>query len=150
MVDRIYDFKKVISSANSLIVLGPRGSGKSYYIGNLLNSEKFESMSINLLSRDEYSKYLSFPSALYEEVKSKISELAKGQLVVFIDEIQLVAELLYEIHRLIEELKGKVVFIVTGSSARKLKRNDVNLLAGRLFSFDFFPFSMQEVDCSTT
>lgn len=150
MTHRIYKFDNLITSANSLLILGPRGSGKSYYFKELLAKKSYPHIVIDLLSREQFSKYVSFPSALYEEVATRVNQLAReDQLVVFIDEIQLIPDLLFEIHRLIEDLRSKAVFILTGSSARKLKREKVNLLAGRLFSLRFFPFSFLEVDCST-
>jgi len=69
-----------------------------------------------------------------------------GSLCVFIDEIQKVPLLLDEIHLLIEKYKKRVVFILTGSSARKLKSENVNLLAGRAIKIPFFKFSFEEID----
>jgi uncharacterized protein len=66
--------------------------------------------------------------------------------VVFIDEIQRVPALLDEIHSLLESNKGKLQFLLTGSSARKLKRSGANLLAGRALSARLHPLCSLEVD----
>lgn len=62
---------------------------------------------------------------------------------VIIDEVQRVPELLHEVHRLIETRKTH--FILTGSSARKLKRKNVNLLAGRALTYNLFPLTVEEL-----
>jgi predicted AAA+ superfamily ATPase len=69
----------------------------------------------------------------------------KEQFYVFIDEIQKCPELLDEVHHLIEKFDRKILFILTGSSARKLKKASVNMLAGRAWQFFLFPFTHIEV-----
>ncbi len=72
------------------------------------------------------------PSRLLHEVRAALSRVpAKKSLLVAIDEIQKLPALLDEVHLLIEEFKGRLCFVLTGSSARKLKRSGANLLAGR-------------------
>ncbi len=63
----------------------------------------------------------------------------------FIDEIQKCPELLDEVHYLIEKFRGRVSFVLTGSSARKLKRVSVNMLAGRAWQYFLFPFTHVEL-----
>lgn len=58
-----------------------------------------------------------------------------------VDEIQKLPPLLDEIHSLIKQYSGKLKFILTGSSARKLKRQGTNLLAGRAWMFHLFPLT---------
>ena len=65
------------------------------------------------------------------------------ETTVVIDEIQKVPGLLNEVHRIIEE--RKLFFILSGSSARKLRKSSVNLLAGRAITFYLFPFVSKEV-----
>lgn len=67
-------------------------------------------------------------------------------MLIFIDEIQLIPKLLNEVHRAIEDFQTQCTFLLTGSSARKLKRENANLLAGRAIRCDFFPISHQEYD----
>jgi predicted AAA+ superfamily ATPase len=66
-----------------------------------------------------------------------------------IDEIQRIPALLNEVQRCIEAFKPNIVFILTGSSARKLKKEDANLLAGRAIKQDFLALSSDEIDFST-
>lgn len=65
--------------------------------------------------------------------------------MVFIDEIQKFPALLDEIHTLLEKYKNQISFIMTGSSARKIKRAQANLLAGRAWSFHLFPLTHIEI-----
>jgi len=63
--------------------------------------------------------------------------------IIVIDEIQRIPELLNEVHRLIED--KKIRFLLTGSSARKLRRGKVNLLAGRAWTAELFPLIRKEI-----
>lgn len=145
MTERKYNILKLLNNGNSVLVLGPRGSGKSFFINHLLDSKfKKNSIRINLLINDDFITYLNNPSLLHKQVKSNLA-IEKERLCIFIDEIQLIPELLNEVHSLIEELGEKVIFILTGSSARKLKRKDANLLAGRALLIDFYPLSNFEL-----
>ena len=76
------------------------------------------------------------------EIEDMIAHLKKEN-VVFIDEIQKIPDLLDEVHRLIEDKKIK--FILTGSSARKLRQHRVNLLAGRAIMRRMYPISLKEM-----
>lgn len=72
------------------------------------------------------------------------SEKARARTTVIIDEVQKIPELLNEVHSLIEEFPNSQ-FILTGSSARKLKQSSVNLLAGRAISKRMYPFILPEL-----
>ena len=78
---------------------------------------------LDLLESDLYTELLASPQRL----ERKIPPDYRGWVVI--DEVQKVPELLDEVHRLIE--RKRLRFSLTGSSARKLKRKGVNLLAGR-------------------
>jgi predicted AAA+ superfamily ATPase len=117
----------------SFFLLGPRGTGKSYF----LRSKFPDALYIDLLKDEDYQRLLSNPSRLVEYIGSKKFEW------IIIDEIQKIPALLDEVHRLIENKKQK--FILTGSSARKLKRGGANLLAGRAISIHSYPFSAEEL-----
>ena len=78
------------------------------------------------------------PSLIYQET----AHLAAGTWVI-VDEIQKVPALLNEVHRIIEEKKLR--FILSGSSARKLRESGVNLLAGRALTYNMFPLVSKEV-----
>ena len=73
-----------------------------------------------------YTKLLASPRRLSESIPSSFKQW------IIIDEIQKIPALLDEVHRLIE--KRRLKFILTGSSARRLKSKNVNLLAGRAFT----------------
>jgi len=125
----------------SLFLFGPRQTGKSTLIKHLLL--KIDHIEINLLEGDVLLKYKTNPGLLSDEIKFIMKK--KDKLTVFIDEIQKSPELLDEIHLLIEDFKGRVFFILTGSSARKLKRSSVNMLAGRAWEFQLFPLTHFEL-----
>ena len=84
-------------------------------------------------------RFFHHPHDLYEVVKA----LPKNIPYVVIDEIQKVPSLLDEVHRLIEETDK--IFILTRSSARKLKHGGANLLAGRAFVYHLYPLSFIEL-----
>ncbi|MDC0980306.1 AAA family ATPase [Bdellovibrionales bacterium] len=114
----------------SFFLFGPRATGKSTLIRQLLPSVEV----IDLLKPQEYGDFLKNPTLL--------SERAHQSLVV-IDEIQKLPHLLDEVHRLIEN--KHVTFLLTGSSARKLKRGGANLLAGRAWWAELFPLTSHEI-----
>ena len=135
--------EKNLRKNKSLLILGPRGSGKTYYINNLL-LEFNNVFKIDLLNNELYIRYLKNPELLMGEINLKIID---GEvLYIFIDEIQRIPQLLNEVHRSIEEYKEQIVFILTGSSARKLKSHGANLLAGRALLMPFYPINMFEID----
>jgi predicted AAA+ superfamily ATPase len=93
---------------------------------------------VDLLQSDVFGEYASRPSLLRERFAKE-----KHPLVV-IDEIQKVPALLDEVHWLIENTAQ--AFLMTGSSARKLRRGHANLLAGRAWRRQMLPLTLQEVD----
>jgi len=118
----------------TFLLLGPRGTGKSTWLA----SNAVASLSIDLLHSEQYYRYKARPSLLRDDV----AHLVRGDWVV-IDEAQRVPDLLHEVHSLYET-KG-LQFALTGSSARKLKRADTDLLAGRAIRCDFFPLTWAEI-----
>jgi predicted AAA+ superfamily ATPase len=120
-----------ILAKKSCFLLGPRQSGKSWLIRNTLPSCPV----IDLLSHQQFVRLSRNPERLRDNC-------VDGQSVV-IYEIQKLPVLLDEVHRLIEE-RG-VRFLLTGSSARKLRRGGVNLLGGRAWVRNIHPFSAQEL-----
>ena len=127
------ELKKIGSSA---FLFGPRGTGKSTWIKK---NYKTNTVVYDLLNTSELIRFSREPSLLYQET----AHLAPGSWVV-VDEIQKVPGLLNEVHRIIEE--KKINFILSGSSARKLKEAGVNLLAGRALTYNLFPFVSKEVN----
>ncbi len=116
----------------SFFLFGPRSIGKSW----LLKKFKPENtLVVNLLSSDTYLRLADQPSLL--------EEMSDGFKLTVIDEIQKLPILLDEVHRLIEEKSQ--VFILTGSSARKLKRDHANMLGGRAPQFHLMALTSNEI-----
>lgn len=117
----------------SFFLFGARGTGKTSWV-----KEHFpDAIFFDLLHDDTYTELLARPSRLEE----RIPENYVGWIVI--DEIQKVPALLNEVHRLIESRKIK--FILTGSSARSLRRKGVNLLAGRALTYHLYPLTALEL-----
>ncbi len=129
MYDRIFTPPK-----QSFFLFGPRGTGKSTLLKKLFPGAHF----FNLLMERKFQTYLVNPEQFYNEVQA----LEAGTWIV-VDEIQRLPGLLNYVHQLIEEKKWK--FILTGSSARKLRKAGVNLLAGRALTKALFPFVPYEL-----
>jgi len=96
---------------------------------------------INLLPQQTYFTYLRNPAIFRQEVLAHQKKV--GQFTCVIDEIQKLPLLLDEVHDLIEN--HKIRFILTGSSARKLKRGAANLLAGRANTYHLYPLTSTEL-----
>jgi|JRYL01.1.fsa_nt_gb predicted AAA+ superfamily ATPase len=120
------------TASRSLFLFGPRQTGKSTLIRQQLAGEQ----TISLLESDTYLALQRAPHRLREWC-TKV-----GGLVV-IDEIQKLPHLLDEVHWLIEERRQR--FLLTGSSARKLRAGGVNLLGGRARSLSFHPLTCHEL-----
>lgn len=130
-ISRILDLRSVLER-KSCFLLGPRQTGKSWLIKAHLPQARI----YNLLDVEMYRALSRRPSLIREELRED------GEIVV-VDEIQKLPELLNEIHLAIEERKAR--FLMTGSSARKLRRQGVNLLGGRAKSISFHPFVSAEL-----
>lgn len=126
------------SKNNSFFLFGARGTGKSTFIQQQFLTPK-NALKIDLLDPELEDRYARSPMRLYDEIASK----PKAWTWIFIDEVQKVPRLLDVIHKSIEDLDVK--FILTGSSARKLKRGGANLLAGRAFLYSLFPLTEREL-----
>jgi len=120
----------------SFFLFGPRATGKTSLIREQLAQNV---LSINLLRSDLFMRLNANPSLLED-----IIETAQNKdTIIVIDEVQKIPLLLDEVHRLIEEKKIK--FLLTGSSARKLRKSNVNLLAGRAWEANLFPLIKNEI-----
>ena len=118
---------------SSCFLFGPRGTGKSTWIGRHFADARL----YDLLNTTEALRLAREPGALFREAAG----LAAGDWVV-LDEVQRVPDLLNEVHRLIET-RG-LRFVLSGSSARKLRRGGANLLAGRALVHHLFPLVAAE------
>jgi predicted AAA+ superfamily ATPase len=123
--------------AKSHFLLGPRGTGKSFLARQQLEGH---AAIINLLRSEASRVLLADPSRLESMI---VANKPKGSKFVVIDEVQKIPALLDEVHRLIEE--GGYKFLLTGSSARKLRTGGVNLLAGRAWPMGLFPLTTSEL-----
>lgn len=123
-----------ILKLESHFLLGPRATGKSFLIREQL---KDKALIVDLLNSSYYSELVEDPSKLEAMIN------ASKYPIIVIDEVQKIPQLLDEVHRLIED--GGVRFLLTGSSARKLKRGGANLLAGRAWMSYFFPLTWFEL-----
>ena len=119
----------------SFFLFGPRGTGKSTFM-----KQRFpDACYVDLLDPEMVRSFSAKPERLAEVVRGQ-----GGQKCFVIDEIQKVPELLSVIHQLIEEKQG-YTFVLTGSSARKLKRTGVDMLGGRALLRTMHPFLASEL-----
>jgi predicted AAA+ superfamily ATPase len=124
-----------LAEKKSLFLFGPRSTGKS----TLLRAQFPAGSIINLLKSSTFLPLAADPSRLADVTR----EIAKSSRIIVIDEVQKIPALLDEVHDLIET--AGLRFVLSGSSARKLKRGGVNLLAGRAWETRLFPFTSAEL-----
>jgi predicted AAA+ superfamily ATPase len=122
----------------SAFLWGPRKTGKSTYL-----KERFpQSLVFDFLDTDLVLEFSKRPALLREQLSAKNASVLKHPIIL--DEVQKVPHILDEVHWLIEN-KG-LQFILCGSSARKLKRGQANLLGGRAWRFEMFPLVSAELE----
>lgn len=127
--------KRILNAPEqSFFLLGPRGSGKSTWLRSMFPDAHV----VDLLSEETYQRLLSNPGQFAGELRA----IPSGRWVI-VDEVQRLPDLLYEVHRFMEE--KRLNFVLCGSSARKLKRAGVNLLAGRALRRSMHPFVPEEL-----
>jgi predicted AAA+ superfamily ATPase len=117
----------------SFFLFGPRGTGKTTWI----KTQFPRAVYLDLLEAAIFNQLLANPGRLESFIPNKFRDW------IVIDEVQRVPELLNEVHRLIE--RDKLKFVLTGSSARKLRQGGVNLLAGRALTNFFHPLTVKEL-----
>lgn len=122
----------------SFFLFGPRQVGKSTYVRTLIEPQD---LYITLLPQRLFLEYLRDPNLFRQEILAHKKKYEKFTCIV--DEIQKIPALLDEVHDLIET--ENVRFILTGSSARKLKRGGANLLAGRANTYHMYPCTYVEI-----
>ena len=119
----------------SFFLFGPRGTGKSSWIQH----EYPEALVVDLLKPEVYREMSARPERLAELVLAN-----SDHHPIIVDEVQRVPELLNVVHDLVERRSG-LQFVLTGSSARKLRRGGVDLLAGRALHRSLHPFMAAEL-----
>lgn len=132
MIDRNLPLPK-----KSFFLLGPRGTGKSTWLRTVLPKAKW----YNLLRNSELFRLMQNPEVFRQEL-----DILPNNTWVVIDEIQRLPSLLNEVHDVIATRpKDGLRFALTGSSARKLKRSGINLLAGRAIQRRMFTLTSDEI-----
>ena len=128
-------YTRIIQSPKdkSFFLFGPRGTGKTTWLRNNFPRAVY----LDLLEAELYNDFLANPQRLEGFIPKDFDDW------IILDEVQRVPALLNEVHRLIESKRLK--FILTGSSARKLKQKDVNLLAGRALTYHLYPLTSLEL-----
>ncbi|MGD0465179.1 MAG: AAA family ATPase [Gammaproteobacteria bacterium] len=119
----------------SFFLFGPRSTGKT----TLIHQQFPNAIFYDLLDADIYTELLRRPKLIEE----KLVLTSETTPIIIIDEIQKLPKLLDEVHRLIE--KYKISFLLTGSSARKLKRGAANLLGGRAWEAHLYGLTSKEI-----
>lgn len=128
MFERLIE--KPLESRKSFFLFGPRGTGKTTWLKRHLPRALF----VNLLQSEFYNRLSANPGHLRDLIPPNHTDR------VIIDEVQRIPALLNEVHDLIEA-RG-LNFVLTGSSARTLRRRGVNLLAGRALTYRMHPLTV--------
>ena len=122
----------------SAFLWGPRKTGKSTFL-----KEKFpHSLVYDFLQTDLFLDFSKNPSLLREQLLAKDADALSNPVIL--DEVQKIPQILDEVHWLLENKNMR--FILCGSSARKLKRGKANLLGGRAWRYEMFPFVTAELE----
>jgi len=135
IVERILDI--TLPKRQSAFLWGARKTGKTTY----LKMRFPDSIVYDFLKTDLFFEIAKRPALLREQLLAKSKDLLKYPIIL--DEVQKVPQVLDEVHWLIEN--KNLQFILCGSSARKLKRSHANLLGGRAWHYEMFPFTTAEL-----
>ncbi len=134
-IKRILDME--LPSGQSAFLWGPRKTGKSSYL-----RKKFpDSIVYDFLRTDLFIEFSKNPSLLREQLLAQDSNVLDHPIIL--DEVQKTPQILDEVHGLIEDIGLR--FILCGSSTRKFKRGKANLLGGRAWRYEMFPFVTAEL-----
>ena len=128
------EIDNLLKQGRSILLLGPRQVGKSTLIHSLSPE-----LVINLADESEYFRFAANPDALRNVISESRSK------TIFIDEVQRLPRILNTVQALIDADKS-LKFYLTGSSARKLRKSDSNLLPGRVFNFKLGPIIAAEMN----
>lgn len=125
-----------VLKTKSVMMLGPRQTGKTHLIRQTLGQDVAV---FNLLNKELFFRLANDLTLIRKQVTATMPKSG----IVVIDEVQRLPELLDEVHLMIEELGLR--FLLTGSSARKLKEKGVNLLGGRARQLRLHPLTYEEL-----
>ena len=129
-------YSRIISvpKNKSFFLFGPRGTGKTTWVKKSFP----DAIYIDLLESRLFNELLVDPQKLEDFIPEGFDDW------IIIDEVQKIPDILNEVHRLIENKRYK--FILTGSSARKIRREGPNLLAGRALTYSMHPLTAKELE----
>ena len=132
-------FKRIakFSTTNSFFLFGPRGTGKTHLLKSRFQATP--TLYIDLLNPETFQTLSLAPNRLSQQ----LAALPKSTRWIIIDEVQRIPALLDIVHQQIES--SRFHFVLTGSSARKLRHGSANLLAGRAFVYHLFPLTKKEL-----
>lgn len=128
---RLLDLSALVSR-KSAFLFGARSTGKTSLYRDALKPARI----YDLLNVQTFRRLIERPGLIYEEC------LSRGELIV-VDEVQKIPGLLEEVHRAIEDKQAR--FLLTGSSARKIRRSRSNLLGGRATWAELLPLTFREI-----
>ncbi len=124
----------LVTTPKSILLMGPRQTGKSTLLGQLEVNFK-----IDLSDESTFRQHIKDP----ELIRAQTNALPHASIIL-VDEVQRIPSILNTIQSLVDS-ERKLRFLLTGSSARKLKRGHANLLPGRLFRYELFPLTFWEL-----
>lgn len=137
-MDNIKRYLKMhLPQGKSAFLWGARKAGKSTF----LRQHFPKSIYFDFLNHDVYLDFIKKPYLLRQELSQKKLSI-NGPVII--DEVQKIPAILDEVHWMIENMK--LSFVLCGSSARKLKRGQANLLGGRAWRYEMFPLVSTEID----
>jgi predicted AAA+ superfamily ATPase len=132
-------YQRTLNLANllenkSFFLFGPRSTGKT----SLIKKQLPQATIYDLLDAEIFRNLVKRPKIIEEQYLA-----SPDNKIIVIDEIQKLPQLLDEVHRLLNKYDLK--FLLTGSSARKIRRGGANLLAGRAWQAELFPLVSEEI-----
>ena len=128
--------RRLVLPQRSFLLLGPRGTGKTTWLRDRLPDAHW----YNLLLDREQLRLMRDPGLFRQEI-----EALPSRSWVVVDEVQRLPSLMNEIHDALASSSRRWRFALTGSSARRLRRDDVNLLAGRVVMRSMLPLTVAEL-----
>lgn len=124
-------------SRRSVLLLGPRQTGKSTLMARLAPD-----LTLNLAHEPTYLEFARNP----RELEERLGALGRRASTVLIDEVQRLPSLLNTVQVVLDRPGNRIRFLLTGSSARKLRRGNANLLPGRVHTYQLGPIAARELD----
>lgn len=125
---------------HSFFLFGPRQVGKTTLLEASFDLKT--TLIYDLLDQDTFLKLNRSNKTLREEVKYRNPQITH----VIIDEVQKLPDLLDEVHYILEKIDRAPYFVLTGSSARKLKQSNANMLGGRAWNCSLYPLTYNEIN----